>query len=98
MTTSRKAGPVTRRLAHSLSTIFGCIYENRGKSNFNSVLTRAESLGHGRVVFLHESHGNPHEIVAVQIGDNENYDEAGNFMFHHIQIEKPRRISIRVTA
>lgn len=93
VTTSRKASAITRRLAHSFSTIFGCLYETRGKASFNSVLARAESLGHTRIVFVHESHGNPHEIKAIQIGPDKTYDEIGSFVFHHILVERPRRIS-----
>ncbi|MEM3364065.1 MAG: hypothetical protein QXS93_00980 [Candidatus Micrarchaeia archaeon] len=91
VTTSRKAGPVTRRLARVLSSVFRCIYINRGKSSFNAVLTHAESLGCKRVVFIYEKHGNPNEIRAVHIGGKSTYKEVGSFIFNPIQIIRPRR-------
>ena len=93
VTTSRKAGPVTRRLARSLSTLFKSRYVTRGKTGFNSVLASAESLGHTRVVFIHERHGNPYEIRAIEIGPDQTYDEVGYFVFNPVIVKRIGRLS-----
>ncbi|RMD65771.1 hypothetical protein D6833_02410, partial [Candidatus Parcubacteria bacterium] len=71
ITTSRKPSPITRRLARTLANIFGLFYESRGKRNFDSVRRRALKHGCGRVAFLYESHGNPHELLVIELKGDE---------------------------
>ncbi|MGB9693871.1 MAG: hypothetical protein ACP5H8_01810 [Candidatus Micrarchaeia archaeon] len=87
MTTSRKCGPITRRLARSLANVFSCVYENRGKRNFDSILRMAHKRGCKRVVFVYESHGNPNELFAVDL-ENDEWKEAGRIIFNPVLVEK----------
>lgn len=90
ITTSRKAGPVTRRLARSLSNIFpNCVYENRGKRNFDSVIMRAcKQLGYSRVILVYESHGNPAEIQAVDIKSDGAWEIVERVRFNVVKVER----------
>ncbi len=90
ITTSRKAGPVTRRLARSLSNIFpNCVYENRGKRDFDSVIARAcTQLGYSRIILVYESHGNPAEIQAVDIKSDDTWDIAARAGFNVVKVER----------
>ncbi len=90
ITTSRKAGPITRRLARALSNLFGCYYNNRGKKSFNSVLRDAEDRGMRKVVFVHEYHANPRIIKAVRINGNE-WSEIGEVRFNCVKVERMTR-------
>jgi U3 small nucleolar ribonucleoprotein protein IMP4 len=63
ITTARKPSQQTRKLARWLETLFDAEYENRGKRSVDEVMQRAASAGYSRVLFIHESHGNPNELV-----------------------------------
>ncbi|MFA4946130.1 MAG: hypothetical protein WC607_01130 [Candidatus Micrarchaeia archaeon] len=61
VTTSRKPGALTRRLARWLGRFLGDC-DNRGKSPLSDIVARAESKGYSRVLFIYERHGNPCEL------------------------------------
>lgn len=90
VTTSRKAGPITRRLARSFSVLFGCYYKNRGKMSFNAILDDAASKGMHRVIFVYEYHSNPRAIKAVDVHGDE-WDDAGQLRFNCVKVKRVGR-------
>ncbi len=63
ITTSRKPSQQTRKLSRWLATLLRAECENRGKRGVDEVMRRAASAGFSRVLFVHEAHGNPSELV-----------------------------------
>ncbi len=63
ITTARKPSQQTRKLARWLETLLHAECENRGKRSVEEVMRRAATAGFSRVLFIHESHGNPSELV-----------------------------------
>lgn len=68
VTTSRKPGQLTRRVARTLALLLGAHYENRGKASVAEVGARAEQLGLLRLMFVYEAHGNPARLAFWQGG------------------------------
>ncbi len=63
VTTSRKPSAQARKLSRWLATLLRAGTENRGKRSVEEVVSRAAAQGFSRVLFVHESHGNPSELV-----------------------------------
>jgi hypothetical protein len=68
VTTSRKPGRITRRVARTLALLLGARYENRGKRSLSEVAAQAAKHGLARILFLHEAKGNPSRLALWEGG------------------------------
>lgn len=62
ITTSRKPGPLTRKLCRWMGRFLGD-YDNRGKSSLDALAERAEKKGYSRILVVYEKDGNPSEFA-----------------------------------
>lgn len=67
VSTSRKPGQETRKLAKWLARFLGET-ENRGKRSVEEVVARAENKGFKRLVFVYEKGGRPCELAFFEDG------------------------------
>jgi len=72
ITTSRKPGMKTRAFARDLAKSFpNSVYFSRGKSSLGNLFDHAVFEGKKTVLIIGEKHGNPVEVQAVKLKENE---------------------------
>lgn len=69
VTTSRKSSLSTKILASNIATFLNAKYEPRGKKSIEDVITRADELGHSRIIVVSETKGNPNKLAFIDTSD-----------------------------
>lgn len=67
ITTSRKPSLSTKIFTSNLATFLDSKYEPRGKKSIEDVITRADELGHSRIIIVSETKGNPNKLAFIDI-------------------------------